>query len=61
MRLARIIDMIDEKTKNELYKFTKVLIEENKDVSIVEIMKHDSYKKVRGRIRQIRWARINSM
>lgn len=56
MRLARIIDMIDVETKLKLYSFTKGLIEQNKEPSTVEIMNHDSYKKIKGRIRQVGWA-----
>lgn len=59
MGLSKVIDMIDEETKIQIYRFTKMLIEENKELSIKEIMKHDSYKKVKGRIRQVGWANID--
>ncbi len=54
--LGKIIDMIDDKTAMDLYRFTKKLIEDNKDITIVEAMKHDSYKRIKRRIRQVGWS-----
>lgn len=56
IRLGKIIDMIDDKTAMDLYRFTKKLIEDNKDITIVEAMKHDSYKRIKRRIRQVGWS-----
>ncbi|MCG8540947.1 MAG: hypothetical protein MJA82_13555 [Clostridia bacterium] len=54
--MGKIIDMIDDKTAMDLYRFTKKLIEDNKDITIVEAMKHDSYKRIKRRIRQVGWS-----
>ncbi len=54
--LGKIIDMIDDKTAMDLYRFTKKLIEDKKDITIVEAMKHDSYKRIKRRIRQVGWS-----
>jgi len=55
MGLAKIIDMLDDKTKVKLYKFTKQIIEDRKDLTIIQAMKQDSYKRIRRRIRQVGW------
>lgn len=56
IKLGKIIDMIDDKTAMDLYRFTKKLIEDNKDITIVQAMKHDSYKRIKRRIRQVGWS-----
>jgi hypothetical protein len=55
-KMAKVREIIDRKTKEKLYKLTKNLLDQ-KDVSIVQAMQHDSYKRVGRRIRQVRWGK----
>ena len=50
-------DMIDKDTTDKLYKFTKKLLEDQKDISIIDCMKHDSHKRVNRRIKQRGWGK----
>ena len=49
--MSQVRDLLSDEVKLELYRFTKVIIEERKDISIHQAMKHDSYKRVNRRIR----------
>lgn len=53
--MSRIIELIDDKTKMKIYRLTKQLIDEQKDLTIIQAMKHDSYKRINGRVRQVGW------
>jgi len=48
---------VREDCKEKLYKLSKKLLEEQKDISIRDCMKHDSYKRVNRRIKQVRWGK----
>ncbi|WP_432406709.1 hypothetical protein [Wukongibacter sp. M2B1] len=53
--MPRIIDLLDDKAKTNLYRFTKKLIEDKKDLTIVQAMQQDSYRRINRRIRQVGW------
>lgn len=53
--MSKVIDLLDEKTKTTLYRFTKRLIEDKKDLTTVQAMKQDSYRRINRRIRQVGW------
>lgn len=53
--MPKIIDLLDDKTTMQLYRFTKKLIEDKKDLTMVQAMKQDSYRRINRRIRQVGW------
>jgi hypothetical protein len=55
--MAKVRDMLREDSKERLYKLTKNMIDMQKDISIRDCMKHDSYKRIGRRIKQVRWGK----
>ncbi len=60
--MALVRDMIDRETKEKLFKLTKKNLDTRKKNritrrDILDCMKHDSHRRVGGRIKQVRWGR----
>ncbi|MDK2917283.1 MAG: hypothetical protein PWQ37_16 [Candidatus Petromonas sp.] len=55
--MAKVRDVISNESKEKLYKLTKQILDKRRDISINEAMKHDSYKRVNRRLRQVRWGK----
>ncbi len=55
--MAKVRDVISNENKERLYKLTKNILEMRKDISIKDCMRHDGYKRINRRIRQVRWGK----
>ncbi|WP_432400976.1 hypothetical protein [Wukongibacter sp. M2B1] len=53
--MAKVRDLLSRESTERLYKLTRNMLQMQKDISITNAMKHDSYKKVNRRIRQKGW------
>lgn len=49
--MAKVRDILSKESKERLYKLTKNMLEIQKDISISQAMRHDSYKRVNRRMR----------
>lgn len=52
-----IIYLLDKETLIKIYELRKELIEQHGDCRIEDLMKHDSYKRIGRRTKQVKWGK----
>ena len=53
----KIIYLLDKETLIKIFELRKRLIEEQGDCRVEDLMKHDGYKRVGRRIKQVKWGK----
>ena len=53
----QIIYLLDKETLKRLLDLRRKLAEEQGDYHVAELMRHDSYKRVGRRIKQVKWGK----